>query len=98
MLSTGTRKRISRIRRRAIAEVQEAYQQGKISARRADQLLYLEPSRQLVELSRILAVQEETARRSRVAAMVIREYVQGGKHDLVALQKDLQLALSTPTT
>jgi hypothetical protein len=43
MHSKGTRKRISRIMRRADPSVREAYQNGQLSARKADQLLYLEP-------------------------------------------------------
>jgi hypothetical protein len=95
MPSTGTKKRISRIARRATPEVQKAFTDGKISARRADTLLYLEPEQQLTELNHLLSVQEEAARRSRIAAEVIRQYVQCGKRDLVALRADLQLALSS---
>ena len=96
--SAGHRKRLSRIVRRATPEVQRAFAEGRISARRADQLLYLEPTQQLAELGRILAAQEESKRRSRIAALVIREYVQAGRRDLVSLKRDLQLALSSPTT
>jgi hypothetical protein len=45
-----------------------AYQSGKISARRAAQLLYLQPDQQRAELTRLLSIQEEAARRSRIAA------------------------------
>jgi len=68
MPSAGTKKRISRIRRRALPEIMAAYQSGKISARRAAQLLYLQPDQQRAELTRLLSIQEEAARRSRIAA------------------------------
>jgi hypothetical protein len=95
MPSVGQQKRISRIRRRAIPEVAQAYKDGKISARKADALLYLDPQEQLTELNRLLSVREETVRRSKIAATVIREYVQAGKRDLVTLRKDLQAALNS---
>jgi hypothetical protein len=97
VLSVGTRKRISRISRRAIPEVQAAYVSGKISARRADTLLYLPSEQQSVELARILAIQEQSAERSRIAAAVIQAHVGAGRRDLVALKNDLQFALSSPT-
>ena len=40
MLSAGQKKRLSRIARRATPEVQKAFAEGRISARRADQLLF----------------------------------------------------------
>jgi len=49
-LSPGTRKRLSRIRRRAIPQVREAYENGQISAKRADLLLYLPAEQQAAEL------------------------------------------------
>jgi hypothetical protein len=97
MLSPGTKKRLSRIARRATPDVQKAFAEGRISARRADQLLYLEPAHQLALLGRLLSVQEDAQRRSKIATAVIREYVQAGRRDLVALKKDLQFALSSPT-
>jgi ParB-like chromosome segregation protein Spo0J len=97
MPSAGTKKRLSRIRRRAAPEVQAAFEAGKISARKADTLLYLPEEQQRAELERILSQKEDAVRRSRIATAVIREYVQAGKRDLAGLRKDLQLALSTPT-
>jgi len=97
MLSAGQKKRLSRIARRATPEVQKAFAEGRISARRADQLLYLEPAQQLAELHRLLAVQDEAARRSRIVAEVIQRHVNNGNRDIVALQTDLQLALSSTT-
>jgi ParB-like chromosome segregation protein Spo0J len=94
MLSKGTKKRLSRIRRRACAEVQEAFSAGQISARRADTLLYLESEEQRQELARILTEREVAVHRSRIAAEVIRVFVTAGRRDLVALQKHLRCALS----
>jgi hypothetical protein len=93
MLSAGTKKRLSRIARRATPEVQAAYAAGKISARKADQLLYLPFDRQRAELERILHKQEEAQRRSRIAAEVIRRHLALGRRDLVALRQDLKTAL-----
>lgn len=95
MLSTGQRKRISRIRRRSIPAVREAYESGQISARRADTLLYLPAEEQHHQLDRILAGQQEAARRSRLATAVIKTHIDAGRHDLVALREDLQLALNS---
>jgi hypothetical protein len=53
----------------------------------------LEPDRQRAELARILSIGQNTAERSRIAAQVIKAYVDSGRRDLVALRKDLQLAL-----
>jgi hypothetical protein len=94
MLSAGTRKRHSRIRRRALPQVREAFERGEISGKRADLLLYLPPAAQAAELERILRAREEQARRSQIAARVIKEYVRSGRRDLVTLQEDLRLALS----
>ena len=95
MLSVGTKKRIARIARRAIPEVLEAYQQGAISARRADTLLYLPPAQQRAELDRILAAQQNGAERSRIAAEVIRHHVDAGRRDLAVFREDLKMALSS---
>jgi len=97
MLSAGTKKRIARIRRRATREVIDAYEQGHISARRADQLLYLPEQEQREEIAHILAVQNNAAQRSRVAARVIKSYVERGCRDLVALRGDLKSALASLT-
>ena len=94
MLSPGTKKRLSRIRRRACGEVQEAFAAGKISARRADILLYLPPEKQRAELERILSVQEDVASRSKIAAEVIRRHLALGRCDLHALRQDLKTALA----
>lgn len=95
MPSAGTTKRISRIRRRAIPEVLQAYRQGRISARRADALLYLEQEQQLAALERLLSDRENAARRSRIAAAAIKAHIDAGRLDLAAVQEDLRTALSS---
>jgi hypothetical protein len=97
MLSPDTKKRLSRIRRRATVEVQAAYTAGKISARKADQLLYLPEDRQRAELERILSDQEDIKRRRKIAVEVIRRHLALGRRDLVALQEDLNRALASLT-
>ena len=97
MLSPGTKKRLSRIRRRAAPEIRAAYEAGKISARRADQLLYLEPEEQRAALSRILAVRQDAQRRSKIAVEVIRTHLALGQRDLQKLRQDLKTALSSPS-
>lgn len=93
-LSPGTRKRISRIRRRAIAQVREAYENGQISARRADTLLYLEPAQQEQELGKILTAKTRAASRARQAVAILKIHLASGTRNLVKLQSDLRLALS----
>jgi hypothetical protein len=61
-------------------------------------MLYLKSAQQHAELERIIATKEDRERRAKVAAQVIREYIRAGKRDLVALRKDLQLALSSSRT
>jgi hypothetical protein len=91
---SGTTKRLSRIARRAIPEVAAAYRQGLISARKADELLYLPPLEQLEALNRFLAERTERQRRSQVAAKVLHEYITRGCLDLIALRRDLETALA----
>jgi hypothetical protein len=74
--------------------VAQAYHQGLLSARKADELLYLEPERQLSELNKILSAREEAIRRSQVAANVLREYITRGCRDLIALRQELETALA----
>jgi hypothetical protein len=93
---SGTTKRLSRIRRRATPEVRQAYEQGKISARRADRLLSLKPEAQRAELSRLLATKETADRRARLTAQIIREHIAGGRIDLETLQRSIREALAGP--
>ena len=67
-----------------------------ISARKADQLLYLPAEQQRAELARILSAQEDLARRSRIATQVIKAHVDSGRRDLAALREDLRTALCSP--
>jgi hypothetical protein len=98
MASVGTTKRISRIMRRAAPEVREAFESGQITARCADTLLYLEPEAQRRQLARLLAAQEDAARRSRIAAQVVRKHLLAGRRDLVSLRQDLRRELNTQNT
>lgn len=98
MLSPGTRKRLSRIRRRACQEVQESFAQGLISGHKADELLYLPVEEQRAAIAKLLAEREAARHRSRIAAEVVRGYVARGTRDLVALQRDLQYALTHGTS
>jgi hypothetical protein len=74
--------------------VAAAYRQGLISARKADELLYLPPLEQLEALNRFLAERTERQRRSQVAAKVLHEYITRGCLDLIALRRDLETALA----
>jgi hypothetical protein len=96
--SRGHLKRLSRIKRRAIAEVQEAFSAGQISAHRADTLLYLPPEEQRAQLNALLAEQADIARRSRIAAQVIKAHIDSGRRNLMALREDLRIALCSPPT
>ena len=77
MPSAGQTKRISRIRRRAIPAVREAYERGDISAKRADTLLYLPADQQAAELERRLSEAHEREARHRLVAESIRGYLDG---------------------
>jgi hypothetical protein len=74
-ISSGQKKRISRITRRAIPAVQAAYRDGRISARMADTLLYLGPKKQKAELERRLSEVKQREARHRLAATAISEYL-----------------------
>jgi hypothetical protein len=74
--------------------VAQAYHQGLLSARKADELLYLPPLEQLEALNRCLAERTERQRRSQVTAKVLREYISRGCRDLIALRRDLETALA----
>ena len=90
--------RLNRIARCASPAIREAYEQGKISTRRADILLHMEPGRAESTLATILAKQDQIAARSPVAVKIIREHLLLGRRDLVALASDLRAALSTEQT
>ena len=85
--------RRNRIFRRGSEALQQAYVNGNISARRADILLHKAPAEAEAELAAILAKQETRAAPSAIAARVIREHLQAGRRDLVALEVDLRAAL-----
>ena len=53
-ISPGQKKRISRIRRRTIVAVQEAFAQGDISARGADGFVYINALEQKVRIDQLL--------------------------------------------
>jgi hypothetical protein len=96
MASAGQIKRISRIKRRAIPEVAQAFQEGKISAKRADLLLYLKPTEQKAELEPRLSEAHERERKHRLVAEAIRGYLDGldGRRvDLIELAKAIRDAL-----
>jgi hypothetical protein len=93
--SPGHRKRLERIGRRADPSVKNALQNGFISARKADELLYLPPEIQQQKISDLLAEQTELARRGKLAVRVIKAHIDAGRHDLAGLGKDLLRELST---
>jgi hypothetical protein len=94
-VSPGQRKRISRIKRRAIPAVREAYEKGLISARRADDLLYLPKRRQAKELAAILNERGNRERTAHLAAEAINEYLarNSGKVDLMELGRQIRAAI-----
>jgi hypothetical protein len=59
-------------------------EENQISARMADQLLYLPPAQQRAELERRLSALTEREERSRTAAEAIRSYL--NTHDRIDLQ------------
>ena len=94
--SAGQRKRISRIKRRAIPAVREAYESGLISARRADCLLYLPKAKQAGQLAALLQEQGKRERSAKLAAEAINSYLRerGARPvDLLELQLAIRQAL-----
>jgi hypothetical protein len=96
--SQGHLKRLSRIRRRAIPAVREAYENGLISARRADTLLYLAKREQARQLAAHLTERENRNRTALLAAGTIDTYLQERVErpvDLVELQNRIRQALES---
>jgi hypothetical protein len=96
MPSPGHIKRVSRIKRRASAEVREAYESGQISARMADTMLYLPADRQRVELQRRLSEAKAREHKNQLAAETIRGYLDtlnGRPVDLHQLSNNLRASL-----
>jgi hypothetical protein len=95
-ISPGQRKRISRIKRRAIPAVREAYENGLISARKADDLLYLPKREQAKELAAILSERETRERTAHLAAEAINSYLasNSGKVDLLELGQKIRGAIA----
>jgi hypothetical protein len=94
--SKGHLKRLSRIRRRAIPAVCDAYENGLISARRADTLLYLAKSEQARQLAALLDERENRNRTALLAAEAIDTYLQERAEqsvDLVELSGCIRKAL-----
>lgn len=77
MPSRTTLQQLSRIRRRALPAVREAFERGDISASRAGILLYLPPDEQAAELTRRLNEAHEREDRHRLIATTIRGYLDG---------------------
>jgi hypothetical protein len=93
--------RLRRIERRAIPALKNALADGVISLRKAESLVRMPAQEQLDQIAGIIAaktLQEQIARRAQVAAAVIKKHIDANHHDLLALKRDLQLALSSPTT
>ena len=95
-VSPGQQKRISRIRRRAIPSVRQAYENGLISARKADDLLYLPKLDQAKELAVILNERETRERTAHLAAETINEYLASHteKIDLAELGQRIRAAIA----
>jgi hypothetical protein len=90
-------KRASRIKRRATPEVLAAYVSGKISAKRADILLHMNPREQALELDRRLSEAHRCEVRNALVASTIRKYLDGlhgEKVDLSYLSGIIRQALS----
>jgi hypothetical protein len=96
-ISAAQRKRISRITRRAIPAVREAYESGLISARRADCLLYLPKAKQARQLAALLQERGRRERSAKLAAEAINSYLRerGARSvDLMELQPAIRQRLA----
>ncbi len=101
MASVGTTKRLSRIARRAIPAVREAFERGEISAKRADLLLYLPKAEQALELERRLSEAHAREAQHRRVAAAIKSYLDGlngQKVDLHRLGGVIRAALQHPVS
>jgi len=97
MSSTTKNKRIARIERRGTPALVQAMRTGQISVRTADSLFYLPAVEQRAQLERRLQAAEQRERRSRLAAGVIRSYLESADQiDLGALHSLIQAALLHP--
>jgi hypothetical protein len=98
MASVGITKRISRIKRRACPEVLAAFENGLISAKRADLLLYLPAGEQALELERRLSEARRREERHQAVALTIKRYLDGlgnQKVDLAQLSKIIKEAVAS---
>jgi hypothetical protein len=94
-------KRQKRVERRGLPETVQAYRQGLISLRKADQLLYLSPAKQRMELARILSAAAQRQNASKLIAETIRGYLDNlgdRRLDLNELNRTLKEALSNVAT
>ena len=98
MSSTTKAKRLRRVEKRSLPEVLDAVHAGKLSPRVADQLLYLSPTRQRVELAKRLRTAEEREQLTHRVAEVIRNYLDHHQTvDLHALREELQTVHFSPS-
>jgi hypothetical protein len=95
MSATTQAKRLRRVERRAIPEIVAAVHTGKLSARLADQLLYLPKGEQKAELDRRLKAIDDRERISALVAQTIREYSDtASKVDLQELNQRIREAIT----
>jgi hypothetical protein len=96
MASAGHTKRLSRIRRRTIPAVQEAFARGDLSARRADGFVYMDELDQKKRLDQLLHARAESERRHKIAAGVIEGYLRTheGRPDLQELTNQIRSAIA----
>jgi hypothetical protein len=95
-VSPGQRKRISRIKRRAIPALRQAYENGMLSAHKTDDLLHLSKREQAKELAAILNERETRERTAHLAAEAINAYLasNSGKVDLLELGRQIRAAIA----
>ena len=93
MSNDHRRDRLNRIKRRGIPAIREAFESGRITARRADILLHMPLEEQAARLNEILGAQERVRLRSKIAAEVINKHLRSGRPDLQVLQTQLRQAL-----
>jgi hypothetical protein len=78
---------------RASQPVKDALASGKITPKRADLLLYLEPGQQEQELGKILVARTQAACRAKRVVEILKAHLASGTRDLVKLRGDLREAL-----
>jgi hypothetical protein len=94
-VNLSAKKRLSRIRRRAIPAVQQAFENGQVSARRCDILLYLPADQQQAWLDQHRVQEERYSRAAHAITDYLRTLPAGSQPRLDLLAQSIRAAIAT---